>query len=417
MREKIGKNRKLFIVMIISFGIIAAVIASNFLSFSNVEDILVEQLQENQLIKTQHATNQIESHVAELSEELVTFSKFPSMETLDIQQCTGEMRAVHENVESKINSLLRVDTQGDVVECSSPRFSSYVGLNVKNKDYFKVPKETGEPYVAGFERQGTNKQIIVSVPLFETTEYTPYPNFEGEFKGILLGIVELNSLHDKYILPVIAAGKSSFLLFSLDTEETILKSDDLDDYIGMKEVLPKAVTGINTITDINGSGQTIITSSDLAIGDDTWRLIVLTPLDNVGKKILSAKQRNLLSFLLVIIVTAASFVIAISLYKSKEKAKSKLDTLGVPVESKNEDLDKTNIELSEIEMNILEFINSSNETNRLVTYKDITKKFNITKPTTRSKIKRLHGLGLLTVEQQGRFKSLNITTVGKNIIS
>jgi hypothetical protein len=45
-----------------------------------------------------------------------------------------------------------------------------MALNIKNKDYFSIPKETNEPFIAGMVRQGTSQQIIVSAPLFETTE-------------------------------------------------------------------------------------------------------------------------------------------------------------------------------------------------------------------------------------------------------
>ena len=69
-----------------------------------------------------------------------------------------------------------------------------------------------------------------------------------------------------------------------------------------------------------------------------------------------------------------------------------------------------------MEMDILKFINEKNIVNKLASYKDITLKFNITKPTTRTKINNLHNLGLVKIEQKGRFKSLKITSSGRRII-
>jgi Mn-dependent DtxR family transcriptional regulator len=69
-----------------------------------------------------------------------------------------------------------------------------------------------------------------------------------------------------------------------------------------------------------------------------------------------------------------------------------------------------------MEIDMLYFINENNITNKLVSYKDISSKFNITKPTTRSKINGLQFKNLVSVEQRGRFKSLKITSSGRRLI-
>lgn len=575
------KSNKLLLILMVSLVIIGAVILTNLISFSKIGDLIIFQLKENQLIETEFAANQIENHILQVKDELITLSKFPVMETLDIDKCEGDMRDVHEKIEGKIDSLLRVDEGGNIIECSSPSFSNYVGLNIKNKDYFKIPKETNEPFIAGMVRQGTSRQIIVSTPLFETTEYTPYPNFFGDFRGILLSIIEVNKLYNQYLHQIYEPGTNSFLLINLNTEETIIKSNDLEDYSDVKQYLPVINDNLNTIASFSDLGNTIITSSDLMLGLETWRLIVLTPLKNVGKEVESVQKRHLFSLGFIIIVILALFYFSASLYKSKEEVQLKLDktkvTLaekginievekdkfnqadieldtkklylvkedeennahelfisslnrgfaglgivrddprvikekynlektsfiwltnnkieGIPCETHIEELfelisefikksDKSvilldrldyilrennfedvikkihalkdlasaheciiifsvnpelieesqlkaiesesidlygkhlrnKVELSDIEMNILKYINENNVTNRLVSYKDITTKFNITKPTTRVKIRKLQDLGLLTVDQKGRFKSLKITSAGRRMI-
>ena len=74
------------------------------------------------------------------------------------------------------------------------------------------------------------------------------------------------------------------------------------------------------------------------------------------------------------------------------------------------------VQLPEIEMKILSFVNEKNVSNSLVSFKDITMNFSITKPTTRAKLRRLAALGLLSVEKRGRHKSLKITSAGRRII-
>ena len=581
MWEKLVKSNKLLLITLVSLVITGGIILTNFLSFSSIEELIVNQLKENQLTEAEYAASQIENHILQVKDELTTLSKFPAMETLDIDECSGDMKIVHEKVEGKIDSLLRVDSNGNVVECSSPRFSNYVGLNIKNKDYFKAPKETNMPFIAGMVRQGTNQQIIVSAPLFETTEYTPYPNFVGEFKGVLLSIVEVNNLYNLYLHPILEPDKNFLLLINLDTEETIIKSENIGEYAEIKKNLPITGDGFSTIADFNGFGETIITSSDLALGSEIWRLIVFTPLKNVGSEVESVKKRHLFSLVFVIIVIITIFTFIIFLYKSKEEVQSKLDIASVTLEKfgittevekdkysqadiildtkkvylvkeddenhahelfistlnmgfaglgivrddpreikKKYNLEKTSfiwltktktenipsetnidnlfklieefvnksdksvilidrldyvitenrfedfikkvhalkdlalkheciiilslnpelikeselkaieaetidlygkhlrkrVELSDLEMEILRYVNEKNITNKLASYKDVTDNFKITKPTTRVKINKLQNLGLLQVEQKGRFKSLKISSAGRRIM-
>ncbi len=577
------KENKVLIVILISFIIVGLVILTNFFSFSSIESTVINQLKDKQQIETEYAASQIESHIYQIEDELTALSKFPIMETLDINKCSGNMKIVHQSIEGKISSLLRADSNGNVIECSSPDFSNYLALNIKNKDYFRVAKETNEPFIAGVVQQGTNPQVIVSAPLFETTKYTPYPNFVGEFKGVLFSIIELNYLYKLYISPIVNEEQSFFLLINLDTEDTILKSNNIDDYSIIKDSIQLNFNNNQDIIDnFEGYGKTIVTSSNIILGSKTWKLIVLTPLKYMEKGITSVQRRQLFSLGFVVVVVISILFFMVFLYRSKgelqeklEKTNVTLDRLGISIDvekdkytqadiildtkkvylvkeddennahelfistlnrgfaglgivrddprqiKKKYNLEKTSfiwltktkiekipsetnienlfnlitefikkseksvilidrldyiltenrfedvikkthelkdialghnciiilslnpeliegsklkaieaetidlygkhlkkrVELSDLEMNILKFVNESNITNKLVSYKNITQNFKITKPTTRVKISNLQTLGLLQVEQKGRFKSLKVTSAGRRIIA
>lgn len=582
MGVKLVKGNKRLIFLLVSLIIIGVVMLTNFLSFSSVETTVINQFKEKQQIETEYAASQIENHIYQVRDELTALSRFPIMETVDINECSGDMKIVHEAIEGKISSLLRVDQTGQVIECSSPAFSNYVGLNIKNKDYFTVPKETNEPFIAGVVWQGTNPQVIVSAPLFETTEYTPYPNFVGEFKGVLLSIIELNHLYNLHISPVVDEEKSFFLLVNLDTEDTIIGSSNIDDYSSIKDPISININNNqDIIDDFKGYGKTIITSSNVALGSKTWKLIILTPLKYMGKDIQSVQKRHIFSLVFIAAVIIGVFFFVIQIYRSKEEIQERLEKANVTLEKfgidigvekdkytqadislgtkkvylikeddennahelfistlnrgfaglgivrddprelkKKYNLEKTSfiwltktkiekipcetdinnlfglisefvnkseksvvlldrldyiltenefedvikkihalkdlvsnhecivilslnpelieesrlkaieaetidlygkhlrkkVELSDMEMDILKYVNEKNVINRLASYKDITDNFKITKPTTRSKINKLQTLGLLQVEQKGRFKSLRITSAGRRII-
>ncbi len=65
---------------------------------------------------------------------------------------------------------------------------------------------------------------------------------------------------------------------------------------------------------------------------------------------------------------------------------------------------------------ILSYISRQNSENKKVVFKDISKEFKITKPTTKKKIIELSKQGLIEIEEFGREKSLILTSKGKDMI-
>jgi len=578
MGKKFIKGNLLLVLILISLIIIGIAIFTNFLTFINFEKVMIQQLIDTQSIKTESAANKIENHIVQVKNDLVTLTKFPLLKSLNINNCSGDMKIIHENINSKINSLLRIDKGGNIIECSSSDFQDYLGLNVENIDYFKIPKETNEPYITSIERQG---QIIVTAPLFETTEYTPYPNFIGEFKGALMSIIELKYLYNLYLLPALKTQNNHYLIINAKTNQMIDKSTHLSEYEDLKLNLPELKDGFATIVNIAGFGDTIITVSNLILGSENWRLILITPIKTVNNEILSIQYRLFFSLGIVVLVICIIVGILIFLKRSNDATELKLkeaqvtlEKLGINIEVEQDKFNqadialeskkiylikedhenhayelfintlnngfaglglvrddpkkvkekynlfktpfiwltnqkipeipcetnienlfviinqfikksqksvilinrldylikengfenvikklhalkdsinssnsivilsinpelildyeikaieaetidlygkhlKSRVELSSIEMEILKFVNEHNIINRLVSYKDITLKFNITKPTTRSKISRLEKLGLLSVEQRGRVKAIKASSAGRKIL-
>jgi len=580
MKEKIVKNNKLLLLVLGSMVLLGIIILSNFISFGNMEKIMLEQLIENQITQTKFVSSQIESHITQVRDEILTLSQFPVMNNLNISHCSGDMKVIHEDIESKIDSLLRANKEGTIIESSSPGYENFLNLNIQNKDYFIEPKTTNKVYISELVKQGSNQQLFISVPLFDTTEYTPYPNFEGEFKGVLLSIIELDNLYNLYLHPIIDSGVNFFVLLDVDSNEIILQSEDLAPFKSPFSLI-SLTDQKNAIIDIDTLGETIMTSSDLFLGSDHWKLVILTPVDNIKQEVQSVQQRHLFSLIFVILVITIVLVALFLIYKSKDtiehelkKANLTLEKLGISVSTEEDkfnqadlvldshnvylikeddenqahelfisslnrgfsglglirenpdnfrkkyNLNKTSfiwltknkidgcpcetdipalnkiiaefiiksdksvilidrfdylirtnsfdqvikalhelkdlvsqqdaiiiislnpeiinparlkeieaetvdlygkflkrtVNLSEMEYNILHFINEKNIVNKLVSYKDITQYFKITKPTTRTKIKQLYVLGLVQIDQKGRFKSLKVTSAGRKIL-
>ncbi len=571
------QSRKFVYLVLISLIIVAGVIVVNILAFSRVQQLITQQLVENRLTETKLAATQIEAHITGVRDELITLSKFPLAQNKDSQTCSLSANGLNLQKPEKLDAFLRADKWGQVTACSSPDFVDYLGINIKDKDYFKIPKETREAYLSGVVKQGTNKQIIVAVPLFETSTYTPYPNFLGNFDGLLFSMIEVNQLYYLYLLPLTSGKESTFLLLDGETNEVILEGENIESYGNITELLPKK--GETSLMKELSNGSMIITSSDLIFGKERWKLVLLTPLDKVKEEVGAVQKGHLFSLILVVLSIGVILFFTLLLYRSKEKIQSKLEQAQVTLEKlgikaevesgrysagdltleqgkvylvkdhrentaqelflsalnrgfaglgivredprllrKKYNLQKTpfiwltanpisevpcerkievlisliqeflkksshsvifiegmdylisengfeniiknihylkdlagvhqsivilsvspetldtgqlqrlealtvdaygapgSVEVTSMEKEILRFINDRNITNTLVSFGDINKQFNITKPTTRAKIARLQMLGLVQTDTLGRFKSLKITSKGRKMI-
>ena len=580
MGERIGKSTRILIGVFIALLLLAGATMANYSSFLKLRQVILGQVMDNQLIETTHVAAEIEDHVKQVRDELVTLTKFPIITALGGQNCGEGLVQVHGKLSGKLDSLLRIDRNGTFVDCSAPMYESLIGINVESKDYFRVPKETSEPYVSGIVHQGNNPQVYVTVPLFKTTQYTPYPNFEGEFDGVLLSIVEFQNLEKTYIQSLLDT-QSRYLLVDLETNQTILRSPGMPNYLELTAQHPESGYGINEIDEVSGVGESIITSREIVLDNNRWSLVVVTPVKAAQEGISALQTKHLFTlaglFGLILIVGVLLVYLYVedkAVQERLEKANVTLEGLGItagleqerftqaemilkphqvylikdddenhahelfigslnlgyaglgivredpgtimrkyglketsfiwmstskgsdfPTETRidrlgaliEEFLSKTKksvvlldrfdylishstaqaalaqisalkdlarshesiiivslnpdavdprlmrsieaetidilgkelrrkTDLTPMESDILAFINIQNVQNRLVSFKDITAKFRITKPTTRAKVSRLQGIGLVQVEQRGRFKSLKVTSAGRRML-
>ncbi len=568
-------DKRLITLLLVSLMIIGLIIFSNYLSFRGVQDAMYNQLLSTHDSETRHLAEQMENHIIEVKNELVTLSKFPNIDALSTNNCVQDENTFYHSFDGKIEDVLRADKDGDIIECSSPAYSDFFNLNIRHKDYFLVPQETLEPYITT-NLQYSKSQIIISTPLFKTKKYTPYPNFLGEFDGVLITIIELNRLYEIYLFSYVSQEDRSFLIFDAQDNTTLLKSPFLNESL----VLDSIDESNTIITDIDGVGRSIISSADLFLGDKKLRLVIITPLINATRNLSSLQTRHVISMLLILIVSALSIASFASLLRSKKDIEHKLKKANVTLEkygikigieenryadsdikldmhkvylvkendqshyelfidclnkgfaglgilrtnpvsfkekyglnntsfvwlSKSKikevpsetdihilfdliskfikkskssavlierldylisengfnevikvvrsltdianthntiillsvnpdviqdkelkqieaetadvyaDVSDSNIQLDDMQFRILSFINQNNINNKLVSYKDITNTFNITKPTTRAKIKQLRDAGLIRVEQKGRYKALMITSAGRRLL-
>jgi DNA-binding MarR family transcriptional regulator len=421
MSAKIGKENRLFAVVLGGLFIVAAIILANFLSFANVQETIINQIQETQKVETTRAAQEIESHIFQATDELDTLSKVAETSGLSPERCSST--TIHERISPAISTLAKANSNGEVIACSSPQISYLAGLNIQNKDYFAIPKQTRNPYITGIESIGSSQQLTITAPIYAT-----YGSQES-FQGVLITTININELFEDHIYPVLNTNGRKFFLTNLESNEIILTDEEQFNVSILARALPKEDRIISMKAKTDKLGEIILTSSDFVVGKEKWRLAFYTPIQSVAQDLNTFQKRNLYSLVFVLAIGVAVTLFLFSLYRSKENVTSQLQEVNVTLDKMGITLDeqgKPEAESSEEmkakenllpqEMEILEYINEQNQQNKLISFKDITKRCNITKPTTRARIATLTSKHLAEVEQRGRFKSLKLTEKGRRLI-
>ncbi len=326
------KDRKLVLILVLSLFAVGTLILSNFLSFSEIQEVVTDLLVQKQSTETDLAAGRMESHVLQVRDELATLSRLPEIQELSAENCRSGS-AFHREISTVIDTLLFADSDGDVVKCTSSRLSQFPGLNVRNTEYFRRSEQSMEPYVTGVVGSGAGAQIVAAAPVFSNRAGPHYAGGE-DFEGILFTAISIDDLYNRYLHQYIRPGSSEFLLYNPETEAVLLKSQGTE-YTAVKDTLPQTGPfshGPEGVRPIGEWGKTIVTSSDMILGSTRLRLVVFTPLERAGPDMRSLQNRHLLGIIFILAVglaAAASFVL---IYKEKETYQRRLKQANVTLE-------------------------------------------------------------------------------------
>lgn len=317
MIERTKRSTYLIVMLSIALLIVASITLANYLSFRNIEDNFLDEIVDKQLLKNEHSVREMQIYIKNLQDEITTLSKFPIINSNDL--CTLNGKAAIKRIREKNNNdILVIDKNGDLIsDCIEN--SEFEGFNFKNIDYYKIPKETKEIYTSNLITRGTNKEIIISAPIYSVT-----PLGTEVFEGVIITITKVDTLFNLFIHPYIEEG--FYALYNLDSGNTIIISEKLEGSELTYDIAEKSHLLLLNEKDI------LVTHWDISVGNEKWRLLYITPLDTINQGLVSIQKRHIFSLLFVVIIFISIFVYVKSLYTRKEELVQKLDRANITLE-------------------------------------------------------------------------------------
>ncbi|GIX35958.1 MAG: hypothetical protein KatS3mg126_1737 [Lysobacteraceae bacterium] len=175
-------------------------------------------------------------------------------------------------------TLLVTDAAGRIVDFSAPSLLGALG-EVSDREYFRVPRDTGQAWVSGvFRGRGFGSDVLVAVS-------APYFDVEGRFLGVVEGSLSLQRL-ERLLARQASPHELDFVL--RDREGKVVTSS-LADLAPLQRALhPALLPGPSAAgLPLNAARDRLLVDSSMeGLG---WRLATLAPMAPLQRQLLLAQ--------------------------------------------------------------------------------------------------------------------------------
>lgn len=304
---KVGINFKkgsLRLKLLVYFMIITLIplIGYSFYSIKKSEQVLKQQYetQTQQLL----STNLDEILTAE-QRIIVEMAHNPIVKSMDFTQAEPFFqRFIKDN--PQYSHLLICDPKG--IEVAHSEGSEHHGKSIADKEYFKIPWETGKPVIsdATFSKSTGRKIVGLGVPIF---------NNANQQVGVVVGFIRLEYISDRITSKKVSQNGYTFMLNKKgdfighpDTgkllQENLFESPDIDEHC--KAIIQRMLNQENGIEEITLDGNEMIINYKPA-NINGWSIAAVSPVTEVYALADNLKQDTwkallIITLLLLVIV-------------------------------------------------------------------------------------------------------------------
>jgi len=395
------QNNKInaIIVCIIIAASIALAIGSNEYYNSVSERITQSSIDEirNNAEGTGHIISlTVKNKLESITSSLTILSSSPAMNSKWLERGEVLLTSAQNASDSLTDEYIWADQNGIVLESISTSRGNFdaegiPGANIGSTDYFKIPKETRNPYIAGFTK-GTDgvSRIYISYPIVGvagafTDGLDPSAaaaQKDSSFKGVIVASIELDSL--SHIISESATSNIPIVARILDKDGTILMSqlsptivgknwfsEEVQSYyypdiipIEYKQVVNQfSQDSLSSITPgsidfvRSGVSSTLVSNPIILEGSHVMTLFTRVPHSIPASTLAIINEQRIISTTLIVAIIAGAAVASFIFLSWNRNLRRLVNKRTIELEAKTEVLNQANEKLLNHDKLQREFIN------------------------------------------------------------
>jgi len=339
---KISSPKRPWVITIATLLLVAAILVVGNQSFKATEKATFNEFNQRQLVLAKGATVGIEFYFDALAADMKALAGLPAVQHLDEASTRRELE--HEFAELEllgVNDIAVLDANGTLKYNIAAH--QLEGTDFSWRRYYQEAKKmsAGDAYyiVEFIEFKGVEagqKGVLVAVPIFATTSDENSPTPSGQFIGVILCTLKLDTITQKFVAPVTPSERGH--AFLLDNEYNVLWSPDRslfgknllkesEGFPAFQQIMERMESGSSGIGEYSyyefgeaGGRYTgdveekLIAYAPIHIGKKLWAIGVWAPKEDAQKLIRSAylKQLSLVGLITLIILVGSSYVLVMS---------------------------------------------------------------------------------------------------------
>ncbi len=378
----LSRNNIFLLILVIGVGISLSFLSYHYsgLTADQIADVASNDIRSNAIIETDGLSRTLLHIIDPISTNLEILSNVVNYSNIEGTQVLIDQ--VQNSTKGLTEGYYWINEKGQIVSISNVNLSSiysYGSINLSNREYFVIPKETmSKYYSSAIESIDKIPRLYISFPIIEKSNSS-----ESSFKGVVVSSIkihELGTFLQNELTPQVASNvglmdKNGVIIYSrnptligknyLEKEfQSLIPQEIKGPY---NSILERSLQGSSGADDLllKGGNKTTITYQPVYIGGKyLWTLFVSAPhqlATEVG--VLINDQKNF-STLMVLIIGIVALGIAFLILSWNKQLESAVNSRTTELKEANKSLKENNklLELANEKLNIhdrmqKEFIN------------------------------------------------------------
>jgi hypothetical protein len=344
-----------WVIIIMALLLVAVMLILGNQSFKATEKAAFDEFNQRQLVLATGAAGGIELYFETLAGDLRALGRMPEIQHLDEAPTRREIQHTFDTLELLgVNDVGVLDANG--VLRSNAMAHQIEGVDFSWRRYYQEAKEmtSSDTYIVEFvEFKGVEagqKGVLVAVPMFETGTDEDYPAPSGQFAGVVLCTLKLDTIAQKFVAPIQSSERG--YAFVVDDEYDVLWSPDRslfgknlleesEGFPAFQQIVERMSAGNSGAAEYSyykyedSSGQysrdkreeNLIAYAPIHLGNEVWAVGVWAPKEDARQLIRSAYLRQLLvvGLSLLTILLGSSYSLA-AFYRTGKFLEKEVET-------------------------------------------------------------------------------------------